>query len=114
MRTSNEYRQFEKPVPAVAKAWIDFEAFTARLKPSPFKRIQTNHGPEVGEPIFGETGFCAAYNKVVVNARHQNGPHKHQRHAIYATETSGLLLIALLLLAITLTRYWHVIHWSVR
>ncbi len=50
----------------------------------------------------------------MVNAQRQNGSHKHQRHAIYATETSGLLLIALLLLALTLIRYWHVIHWSVR
>jgi len=48
-------------------------------------------------------------------AQRQNDPtRKHQRHAIYATETSGLLLIAFLLLALTLIRYWHVIHWSVR
>jgi hypothetical protein len=29
--------QFEKHDPAAAKAAIDFEAFTARLKPGPFK-----------------------------------------------------------------------------
>jgi hypothetical protein len=39
---------------------------------------------------------------------------KHRRHAIYATETSGLLLIAFLLLVLTLIRYWHAIHWSLR
>jgi hypothetical protein len=51
----------------------------------------------------------------VVNAQHQNDTaHKHRRHAIYATETSGLLLIAFLLLVLTLVRYWHAIHWSVR
>ena len=50
----------------------------------------------------------------MVNAQRQNDSHKHPRHAIYATETSGLLLIAFLLLALTLIRYWHVIHWSVR
>ena len=50
----------------------------------------------------------------MVNARRQNDSHKHQRHAICATETSGLLLIAFLLLALTLIRYWHTIHWSVR
>jgi hypothetical protein len=56
-----------------------------------------------------------AYNKVVVNAQRQNDSgHKHQWHAIYASETSGLLLIALLLLALTLIRYWHTIHWSLR
>jgi hypothetical protein len=50
----------------------------------------------------------------VVNARRQTDSRKHQRHAIYATETSGLLLIAFLLLALILIRYWHTIHWSVR
>jgi hypothetical protein len=50
----------------------------------------------------------------VVNTQRQNDYHRHHRHAIYATETSGLLLIAFLLLALTLIRYWHVIHWSVR
>ena len=51
----------------------------------------------------------------MVNAQRQNDSgHKRQRHAIYATETSGLLLIALPLLALTLIRYWHAIHWSLR
>jgi len=36
-----------------------------------------------------------------------------KRH-VYSSETFGLLLIALLLLAITLIRYWHEIHWSWR
>jgi hypothetical protein len=39
---------------------------------------------------------------------------KRQRHPIYATETAGLMLIAFLILAITLVRYWHTIHWSLR
>jgi len=39
---------------------------------------------------------------------------KHHRHAAYAAETTGLLLIAFLLLALTIIRYWHAIHWSVR
>jgi hypothetical protein len=57
----------------------------------------------------------AAYNSVVIRAQRQNDSAcKHQRHSIYATETSGLLLIALLLLVLTLIRYWHAIHWSVR
>jgi len=59
--------------------------------------------------------FGSAYNMFVVNAQRQNDPaHKHQRHAVYATETSGLLLIALLLLVLTIVRYWHAIHWSLR
>ena len=49
----------------------------------------------------------------MVTAQRQNGSdHKHRRHTIYATETSGLLLIAFLLLALTLIRYWHAIQWS--
>ncbi|HME34555.1 MAG TPA: hypothetical protein VKF84_04900 [Candidatus Sulfotelmatobacter sp.] len=40
--------------------------------------------------------------------------HKHRRHAVYASETTGLLLIAFLLLVLTLLRYWHDIHWSLR
>jgi hypothetical protein len=56
-----------------------------------------------------------AYNIFVPAARRQNdSSHKHSRHAVYATETSGLLLVALLLLVLILVRYWHAIHWSVR
>jgi hypothetical protein len=52
---------------------------------------------------------------LVVNAAPQkDSSRKHQRHAAYATETSGLLLIALLILALTVARYWHAIHWSMR
>jgi hypothetical protein len=40
--------------------------------------------------------------------------HRHQRHAVYASETTGLLLIAFMLLILTLVRYWHYIHWSLR
>ena len=40
--------------------------------------------------------------------------HKHHRHAVYASETTGLLLIALVLLVLTLVRHWHEIHWSLR
>lgn len=39
---------------------------------------------------------------------------RHQRHAVYASEATGLLVIALVLLALTLIRYWHDIHWSLR
>jgi hypothetical protein len=39
---------------------------------------------------------------------------KRHRHAVYASETTGLLLIAFLLLVLTLIRYWHEIHWSWR
>ena len=48
------------------------------------------------------------------NGEHKNDDHKHRRHAVYASETSGLLVIAFLLLILTLIRYWHEIHWSWR
>jgi len=51
----------------------------------------------------------------VPEPRRQDDPsRKHHRHAIYATETTGLLLIAFLLLALTIVRFWHAVHWSWR
>jgi hypothetical protein len=50
----------------------------------------------------------------VVNTRRHNSPPKRPRLAIYTTETSGLLLIAFLLLVFIVIRYWHAIHWSLR
>lgn len=43
-----------------------------------------------------------------------DSPHKHHRHAVYASEATGLLLIAGVLLVLTLIRYWHLIHWGFR
>lgn len=39
---------------------------------------------------------------------------RDERHALYASEATGLLLIAFLLLILTVIRYWHVIHWNWR
>lgn len=63
--------------------------------------------------------YPRAYNDGVANIQRQKGSthggdQKHRRHPIYATETSGLLLVAFLLLLLILIRYWHAIHWSVR
>jgi hypothetical protein len=44
----------------------------------------------------------------------QEDAHRHHRHAMYASETTGLLVIAVVLLVLTLVRYWHEIHWSLR
>jgi hypothetical protein len=44
----------------------------------------------------------------------QPGSPKHHRRAVYASEATGLLLIAFVLLVLTLIRYWRVIHWSWR
>jgi hypothetical protein len=37
-----------------------------------------------------------------------------RRRSVYASETVGLVVIALVLLILTLVRYWHNIHWSWR
>jgi hypothetical protein len=42
-------------------------------------------------------------------------PHKHHPvPEIYTLETTGLLVIAILILVLTLIRYWHHIPWSAR
>jgi hypothetical protein len=51
---------------------------------------------------------------VVPTPRQNDSDHKHRRHAIYATETSGLLVVAFLILVFLIVRYWHAIHWSWR
>jgi len=43
-----------------------------------------------------------------------DSPPKDHRHVVYASEATGLMLISLLLLVLTLIRYWHEIHWSWR
>jgi len=48
-----------------------------------------------------------------VNSPTQNKT-SHPRHHVYALETTGLLIMAATLLAITLVRYWNAMHWSLR
>lgn len=52
--------------------------------------------------------------KPLTSPDEDHSAHRHQRHAVYASETTGLLLIAIVLLVLTLVRYWHEIHWSLR
>jgi hypothetical protein len=40
--------------------------------------------------------------------------HHHPVPEIYTLETTGLLVIAILILVLTLIRYWHHISWSAR
>ncbi|MGD0758129.1 MAG: hypothetical protein ABR921_04420 [Candidatus Sulfotelmatobacter sp.] len=66
-------------------------------------------------PSLRERGYNVGVSGEPHDSERQNDSDgRHQRHAIYATETAGLLLIAFLLLAITVIRYWHAIHWSLR
>ncbi len=45
----------------------------------------------------------------------KHADHKHKcHHATYAAEATGLLLMAILLLILTIIRYWRYIPWSAR
>jgi hypothetical protein len=53
--------------------------------------------------------------KPVADDEHQDNQHRHQhRHSIYAAEATGLLLMAVLLLILTIARYWQYIPWRAR
>lgn len=59
--------------------------------------------------------FPRRYNIGMLTSKsEQEAARRHHRHAVYASETTGLLLIAFVLLILTLVRYWHEIHWSLR
>ena len=49
-----------------------------------------------------------------VKASKEDAQTRHQRHAVYASEATGLLVIALVLLLLTIVRYWHDIYWGLR
>ncbi len=86
---------------------------TARLKSCPsqthfLKQLLTPSAQDV--PPKTDSG---GYNTGVPYSDHESeASHKHHRHAVYASETMGLLLIALVLLILTVVRYWQSIHWS--
>jgi hypothetical protein len=66
-------------------------------------------------PMHGAPVAPSRYNIRVSDRspQHEDEP-KHRRHALYASEATGLLLIAFVLLILTLVRYWRYIHWSLR
>jgi hypothetical protein len=43
-----------------------------------------------------------------------DGRGDHHRHHAYAAEATGLLVIGVLLLILTIARYWSYINWSIR
>lgn len=54
------------------------------------------------------------YNVRVVAPSKSSDARKEHRRATYASEATGLLLVAFLLLVLTIIRYWHNIQWSWR
>ena len=51
--------------------------------------------------------------KPAADNEHHDSRHQH-RHSIDAAEATGLLLMAVLLLVLTVIRYWRYIPWSAR
>jgi hypothetical protein len=59
------------------------------------------------------------YNGAVPGAQPQSKleptpPERHPKPHVYTLEATGLLIIALLILILTLARYWHHIPWGAR
>ena len=82
----------------------------------PAKRETQDSFPSTPRPPFRhELRLLQRYNiRVAAPDPNENRSQKQHRHSIYATETTGLLVIAFLLLILIILRYWHDIHWSLR
>lgn len=78
------------------------------------QRSTASPGTRVSRAPRSATAYSRRYNIRVSDPKSPDDSRKHRRHAVYASETTGLLLIALMLLVLTLVRYWHEIHWSLR
>jgi len=58
-------------------------------------------------------GYNSAVNSPASPKPASENKHQH-RHSIYAAEATGLLVMAVLLLVLTIVRYWRYIPWSAR
>ena len=63
--------------------------------------------------IDARKGYNSRVNLPVSPKPESDNRHQH-RHSIYAAEATGLLVIAVLLLVLTIVRYWRYIPWSAR
>ena len=56
------------------------------------------------------------YNIGVASPAHKpvSDPKQQHRHRAYAAEATGLILMAVVLLVVTIVRYWSYINWSMR
>ena len=82
-------------------------------------RLNRTTRPRRSDPPFEELHLVLlrVYNSVVeppLLDKTQSRDHLQHRHAAYAAEATGLLIIAIVLLVITIIRYWQVIPWSAR
>ncbi len=60
-----------------------------------------------------EKGYNSRVNAPIPPKPVADNKHQHH-HAIYAAEATGLLLMAVLLLVLTIIRSWRYIPWSAR
>jgi hypothetical protein len=72
-----------------------------------------------GSKDIGVAGECKSYNGAVPAAGPKRQPEPspaepHRTPQVYTLEATGLLVIALLILILTLARHWHHIPWSAR
>jgi hypothetical protein len=63
--------------------------------------------------IDARKGYNSAVNSPAPPKPASDNKHQH-RHSIYAAEATGLLVIAVVLLVLTIIRYWRYIPWSAR
>jgi len=79
-------------------------------------RLTTNdHRLFTDEKTYNSGVNAPVPTKPVADREHQDDKHRHQhRHSIYAAEATGLLFMAVLLLILTIIRYWRYIPWSAR
>jgi hypothetical protein len=64
-------------------------------------------------PIDARKGYNTRVNSPAAPKPASDNKH-HHRHSIYAAEATGLLVIAVVLLVLTIVRYWRYIPWSAR
>jgi len=64
-------------------------------------------------PIDARKGYNSAVSSPASPKPASDNKDQH-RHSIYAAEATGLLVIAVLLLVLTIIRYWRYIPWSAR
>jgi hypothetical protein len=64
-------------------------------------------------PIDARRGYNSRVNSPATRKPASDSKHQH-RHSIYAAEATGLLVMAVLLLILTIIRYWRYIPWSAR
>jgi hypothetical protein len=90
------------------KSWVvSRQSFAMRcLLTTDDQRLTTQKSYNIGVPT-------PVPPKPVPDNKHHDNQHQHH-HSIYAAEATGLLFMAVLLLILTIIRYWRYIPWSAR